>query len=67
MNAKIINDVAIITGDILQKFVNYGIKFAIFSATSLDTPANPSKILSTNAIRARTFSSPKTKPKPSKC
>ena len=30
MNAKIINDVAIIAGDILQKFVNYGIKFAIF-------------------------------------
>lgn len=30
MNAKIINDAAIIIGDILQKFVNYGIKFAIF-------------------------------------
>lgn len=30
MNAKIINDVAIIASDILQKFVNYGIKFAIF-------------------------------------
>lgn len=30
MNAKIINDVAIIAGDILQKFVNYGIKFAFF-------------------------------------
>lgn len=30
MNARIINDVAIIAGDILQKFVNYGIKLAIF-------------------------------------
>lgn len=30
MNAKIINDVAIIASDILQKFVNYGIKFTIF-------------------------------------
>lgn len=30
MNTKIINDVAIIASDILQKFVNYGIKFAIF-------------------------------------
>ncbi len=30
MDARTINDAAIITGDILQKFVNYGIKLAIF-------------------------------------
>lgn len=30
MNARIINDVAIVASDILQKFVNYSIKLAIF-------------------------------------
>lgn len=30
MDARTINDAAIIAGDILQKFVNYGIKLAIF-------------------------------------
>lgn len=30
MDTRTINDAAIIAGDILQKFVNYGIKLAIF-------------------------------------